>query len=243
MAELSERTAFPSLPLKHWWALRSLFRTSVPTVVDAAYLSNRLGQGTMTIASARNNVLPALKHMGLIDAEGKPTDLVHKWKMDSSFAEACHEILKTAYPQSLIDTVPPDEAEFEAAKRWFMSVAKLGENAARKAATTYLLICEADPSKQVEAKTTTSKRPRRGSAAPKVNAKSPNREASPEQIMTEIQSHQTETMATRELVRDHPSLHIDIQIHISPDAEAEQIDGIFASMARHLYSRDGSNSE
>jgi len=34
--------------------------------------------------------------------------------------------------------------------------------------------------------------------------------------------------------RGHPSLHIDIQIHISPEASAEQIDQIFASMAKHL---------
>jgi len=32
-----------------------------------------------------------------------------------------------------------------------------------------------------------------------------------------------------------PSLHIDIQLHISPEASAEQIDQIFKSMARHLY--------
>lgn len=32
-----------------------------------------------------------------------------------------------------------------------------------------------------------------------------------------------------------PSLHIDIQIHISPEAASEQIDQIFASMAKHLY--------
>ncbi|MFZ5672530.1 MAG: DUF5343 domain-containing protein [Pseudomonadota bacterium] len=31
------------------------------------------------------------------------------------------------------------------------------------------------------------------------------------------------------------SLHIDIQIHISPESNAEQIDQIFASMAKHLY--------
>jgi hypothetical protein len=31
------------------------------------------------------------------------------------------------------------------------------------------------------------------------------------------------------------ALHIDIQIHISPEASADQIDQIFASMARHLY--------
>ena len=32
-----------------------------------------------------------------------------------------------------------------------------------------------------------------------------------------------------------PSLHIDIQVHISPDASPEQIDKIFESMAKHLY--------
>jgi hypothetical protein len=32
-----------------------------------------------------------------------------------------------------------------------------------------------------------------------------------------------------------PSIHIDFQIHISPEASSEQIDQIFASMRRHLY--------
>lgn len=34
-----------------------------------------------------------------------------------------------------------------------------------------------------------------------------------------------------------PSVHIDIQIHIPPDASTDQIDQIFASMAKHLYGR------
>lgn len=32
-----------------------------------------------------------------------------------------------------------------------------------------------------------------------------------------------------------PSLHIDLQIHISPEASADQIEQVFASMAKHLY--------
>jgi hypothetical protein len=32
-----------------------------------------------------------------------------------------------------------------------------------------------------------------------------------------------------------PALHIDVQIHISPEASSDQIDQIFASMAKHLY--------
>ncbi|MDN7619565.1 hypothetical protein QZM39_06950 [Burkholderia cenocepacia] len=31
-----------------------------------------------------------------------------------------------------------------------------------------------------------------------------------------------------------PKLHIDVQIHISPESSAEQIDKIFESMAKHL---------
>ena len=36
---------------------------------------------------------------------------------------------------------------------------------------------------------------------------------------------------------DAPSLHIDVQVHVSSEASAEQIDQIFASMAKHLYGR------
>ena len=34
---------------------------------------------------------------------------------------------------------------------------------------------------------------------------------------------------------ERPALHIDIQVHIDPTSSAEQIDQIFASMARHFY--------
>jgi hypothetical protein len=35
--------------------------------------------------------------------------------------------------------------------------------------------------------------------------------------------------------QNQPSLHIDLQIHISPESSPEQIEQIFASMAKHLY--------
>ncbi len=36
-------------------------------------------------------------------------------------------------------------------------------------------------------------------------------------------------------IPSQPAVHIDFQIHISPEATPEQIDQIFASMRRHLY--------
>lgn len=37
-----------------------------------------------------------------------------------------------------------------------------------------------------------------------------------------------------------PALHIDIQIHISPESSADQIDKIFASMSKYLYGQKNS---
>ena len=41
-----------------------------------------------------------------------------------------------------------------------------------------------------------------------------------------------------DLEAKRPALHIDIQVHIDPTSSAEQIDQIFASMAKHLYGND-----
>ena len=41
--------------------------------------------------------------------------------------------------------------------------------------------------------------------------------------------------ATTNGSKPSPSLHIDLQIHVSPEASPEQIDQIFKSMAKHLY--------
>ena len=40
------------------------------------------------------------------------------------------------------------------------------------------------------------------------------------------------------LAINRPALHIDIQVHIDPTSSAEQIDQIFASMAKHLYGNE-----
>lgn len=41
--------------------------------------------------------------------------------------------------------------------------------------------------------------------------------------------------SARRTPADAPSLHIDIQVHISPEASPDQIEHVFASMAKHLY--------
>lgn len=45
------------------------------------------------------------------------------------------------------------------------------------------------------------------------------------------------TSETGPLAANFPELHVDIQVHIDAAASPEQIEHIFASMARHLYGR------
>jgi hypothetical protein len=47
----------------------------------------------------------------------------------------------------------------------------------------------------------------------------------------------TEKPPEREKPTPGPDLNINIQIHISADASTDQIEQIFASMAKHIYRR------
>lgn len=48
---------------------------------------------------------------------------------------------------------------------------------------------------------------------------------------------QTDTANANVLKTTQPTIHIDLQIHISPEATLEQIDQMFASISKHLQSK------
>ena len=51
----------------------------------------------------------------------------------------------------------------------------------------------------------------------------------------ENNQHEKENNLTNSSNNNGPNLHIDLQIHISPDSTPEQIEAIFESMEKHLY--------
>jgi antitoxin HicB len=63
------------------------------------------------------------------------------------------------------------------------------------------------------------------------------------EVVTEGETEQEALANVEEAIRavleyrQDPAVHIDIQIHISPESTAQQIDKIFESMAKHLYGR------
>ena len=76
-------------------------------------------------------------------------------------------------------------------------------------------------------------------AAVQSNSEEPLTESAEEiEVEPSIQPVAAPTVVPQPTV-NQPALHIDIQIHVDSSASAEQIDQVFASMAKHLYGREG----
>ena len=224
---MAEKLAtFPMLPLKSWYELRLRFRNSIPTKVTASYLASVL---KMSEGSAKYNVLPYLRVMGLIDNEDKPTPLASGWRFDEKYADVCKQIRSTIYDQELLDTFPQIEEDRTPIENWFASKTKTGNSAAKRMATLFVALAKADPS---EADSSVQKKPSAIKPQTRINKPviSPKTTEAKMQQPSEVTASQSKVLTNYQL----PSLHIDIQVHISPEAKPEQIDKVFESMSKHL---------
>jgi len=212
-----QRKTYPVIPAKHWWSLRNRFQQSIPNAVTPGFLATTLG---MKEQSAKGNIIPSLVVMGIIDQEGKPTDRAVRWRDDVEYSEVCREIRNELYPQELLDSMPGPSIDRSAVERWFATKTGLGDTAVKRFAVVYELLAKATVPEKREA-SPISARPRpptKRRPSKKASEEPPAKEAEKPVIFSGVE----------------PSIHIDIQIHISPDAKLDQIDQIFASMAKHL---------
>ncbi len=235
----STRKGYPAIPAKIWLALRERFYNSPPKgEVTTTYLTNALGLGN----KVATNALPSLKAVGLLDEDNRLTPLAAKWREDSTYAEACREIIDNLYPQALKDVSPPDAPDHDAAQRWFMSELNSGAPRANQLAAFYVMIAKGD----ISAATDRASRSRRNGASTN-KALVPTRPARVTVAATSGKANATITASrTRERANDGdggkssrmPSVSIAIQVYIDKGMDAVQIDKVFESMARHLYDRD-----
>jgi len=212
------------LPIGHWWALRKKFKQSIPGVVTDNYLATVLNMQT---SSARNNILPYLKQLGIIDEDGKTGDRAKKWRDDSQYNGVCKEMLSEVYPQELIHAVPDSDQNRSVAERWFANRTGTGEVAARKMASLYMLLLDADVSKQPDDDKTPVRKQRED--RPKAEKKVEHRINQP--------ASSTTPQLRNEGQQSPPGININLQIHISADATPDQIEQIFSSMSKHIYHR------
>jgi ribosomal protein S25 len=215
------------MPIPHWWGLRRKFRAAIPREVTNTYLAAALGMGENSAAA---NIMPTLKSTGIIDKDNKPTDLAVRWRDDAQYPAVCNEIRKAVYPQELLDLAPDRSVGRQVIQTWFANHTGLGESGASKMAAFYVMLVEADPAKQAEI-------PQQPGATAKPATKPSRQPAAKNAAVTDKTPAQH---AAKEVNRDasltpkRPDLRINVQIHIAADAPTDQIDQIFASMAKHL---------
>lgn len=228
-----KKSTYPSISKKNWFALRKQFIRSVPSVAGPSYVKNVLDMSTED--SARANVVNGLKLVGLIDKDNKPTKLALRWRDDSQYKDVCEEIRQNAYPDELKEIAPDLETPIDRVEKWFVSTGE-GISAAQKHAAFYRLLQEGDPAKESEnARPSTGSRSSARSRTSKVEAKQNINQTTVAQegLASDVPSSENKGDAPSDK-KSRPSLHIDIQIHISPESSADQIEQIFASMAKHL---------
>ncbi len=241
-----ESVIYIKFPSRIWWALRKKFYQSMPSRVTENYLSGILDIAANT---AKLTLIPPLKKMGLIDGDGKPTERAIRWRDDEQYPDVCAEIRKELYPQELLDTFSGQDAPRSSVENWFARTTGVGESASRQMASFYLLLTDANPAKQENVSNTTKapKSAKTSSQASKSNA-APGKKATTEK--SNENAHVPARPEPEERIKPQPSqngtnitpsLHIDIQIHIPPDASPEQIDSIFSSMSKHLYKGNSVN--
>lgn len=234
MAE-DKKKGYPKIPRNNWFLLREKFKQRTPEKVSPSYVASALGMGE---ASASANIIPPLRTFGLIDEAGKPSDLAYDWRDDRKYTEVCKTIIEATYPQELRDLFHTADSDFKEVSNWFARSAKVGESAARGYTTTYIMLLEADLSK---AKESSSGKPKNTGSVPARTAKSSTKPVIPtKSTKPSVARKSSDSDSTLDDADDKgrrgfsPRLHVDIQIHISPDSSPEQIDKIFESMAKHL---------
>jgi hypothetical protein len=221
-----KKSSFPLMPIGHWWALRGRFQQSIPGVVTDSYIATVLN---MKEASARGNILPYLKQVGIIDENGRPLERAKNWRDDAQYKKVCSDIVREVYPPELLDACPNPQSDRESAERWFSNYTGSGQVAVRKMVSFYSILIEADPLKASESKT----KKKNPSKTTPIRAKSPQQQISkkPERI----KKNEDDKKQPDEQKSKIPSMNINLQIHISADASPDQIDKIFESMAKHIY--------
>lgn len=220
---------YPKISKKLWWLVRDRFKKSVPTELTATLITSL---SPMADASARSNVISPLRDLGILDDDNKPTPLAERWRHDDEYIAVCREIREKTYPQELIEAFPDaDHGQKDQIKRWFMKAGQVGEVAAKMYSDTYILLTQADPAMADEKKATSATpRPR-----PSQNAKTKQSKDNAENVaVTNVPKSPIEEHIEPVAHRRMPAVHIDVQVHISPDTSPEQIDRIFESMAKHL---------
>ena len=183
------------------------------------------------------NMVDILKFVGVLDAEGKKVPKaahVFAQHEDSDFQAGFAELVKAGYA---------DLFALHSDKAWTLDANKLiaffrtadatSSLVGQRQTLTFQTLASICGKIEASAPRVSGASKARSQAAPKSAAKKTNSPATAVPSSAE-QTPPPPAPAPAPATKRVPSIHIDVQVHISPDTSPEQIDRIFASMSKHL---------
>lgn len=226
MKKMAEQITYPSISEKNWWTIREKFKSSLPSTVSANYIKTLLTLSSED--SAKSNVIIPMKRLGLVDENNKPTQLANDWRLDDKYKAACETMVRNVYPQEILDLFPDENIDRNSVNGWFMSHG-VGSGAAGKMTALFALLKSGEIKDMQSQKTSNTKKP---ASKTKLSTKDTTADHTTKDNIAKP------VLKTSNNSGNRPNLHIDLQIHISPDSTTEQIEAIFSSMAKHFYGAD-----
>jgi hypothetical protein len=217
---VASTSGYPKIPAKNWRILRAKAASAPSTKFTPSLVATLTGMNSPE--SAMSNIIRPMRALGLFNEDGTLTDRGNKWRVDASYPAACDEILKEVYPSELASLTDGDNAPDQGQVIGWFEHEGYGKSNANQMGALYTLIASKETP---EPPASSDKKAER---APKAPSKTKT---------TGTPSSTPDPPHTPEPPRGSPNIHLDIQVHIPSDATPEQIDQIFASMAKHLYQK------
>lgn len=187
--------------------------TGIPSKANTKWL-----QSIGFTSSNDHSLRSVLKFIDFIDSNNTPTEYWKKYR-GANHKQILGEAIEKSYSELFEIYEDAHERSDSELENFFRTRTTSGEQVIKAMVATFKALCS-----EAEFKGTKS-----------LKAKKPNKS---EQQKDQKSSANIKNQLTNSFSSNSPSVHIDIQIHISPESTSEQIDNIFASMAKHLYKSD-----
>lgn len=154
-------------------------------------------------------VIPVLKALGFLSADGTPTSRYHDYR-GAHPRQVMAEAIKEAYGDLFTIKAKPTTADRELIEGKFKSTHNASPNTAKLMAATFFALLElADLNAKPQAQ--------------------PEIKAAPQEAPPQIEAGEAPTRA-----HGRPSLHYNIQIHLPATKDIEVFNAIFKSLKEHL---------
>ena len=198
------------------------FLQKIPSLGTPASVSTRWLPKVGFKSANHRPIIRILDFIGFIKSN-KPTERWRAYQDKRNSRRVLAEGIAEGYSE-LFKAYPDAERRSDAELRdFFVNHVSASEQAIDSTIGTFKALCSLADFNRKRVKRAATARKRREAAKP---------------LAIDSDASAIATADSPATIPETPTIHTDIQIHIHPDADADQIREIFKNMARYLYNRD-----